>query len=466
MKKKIIIIGAGISGLSAGCYGQMNGYETEIFEMQGTPGGLCTSWNRNGYLIDGCIEWLIGLSPDDFIYDFWKELGVFDGMEFVHHDYMMQVEGMGKKLVLYSDADKLEKHLLELSPDDSSLIKEFTEAIKNSTFFSKTTKPIFNEKFARMTMYDFLKQFKDPFLREALGVCLLPLDPREYCVGGLIFRLSFYNRRDAGWPVGGSLAFAKKIENKYKVLGGRVNYKAEVNEIIVKENKAVGVRLKDGSEHYADYVISAVDGHEALFDLLRGKYVDDEIKHLYNNEKALYTSMQVSLGVDCDLSCEPHGLAIKLENPIIIGDTVNEYLYLKHFCFDKVISNKGKSVITSIIKTDYEYWSKLHENSNMYKSEKDRVCAEFIKVIENRFKGVKGKVKVTDVATPVTYNSYTGVWRGSYLGWAGTAAGSIPNELPGLKNFYMAGQWTKPSGGISSAMMIGKECITKILRIN
>ena len=41
--KSIIIIGAGIAGLSAGCYGQMNGYRTQIFEMHNLPGGLCTS---------------------------------------------------------------------------------------------------------------------------------------------------------------------------------------------------------------------------------------------------------------------------------------------------------------------------------------------------------------------------------------------------------------------------------------
>ncbi|PJI06812.1 MULTISPECIES: phytoene desaturase family protein [Clostridium] len=468
MKKKIIIIGAGISGLSAGCYGQMNGYETEIFEMQNTPGGLCTSWNRNGYLIDGCIDWLIGLNPDDFIYDFWKELGVFDNTEFIHHDYMMQVEGMGKHLVLYSDADKLQKHLLELSPDDSSLIKEFTEAIKDSAFFSKTTKPIFNKKFACMTMYDFINQFKDPFLREALGVCLLPLDSREYCVGGLIFRLSFYNRKDAGWPVGGSLEFAKKIENKYKVLGGKVNYRAEVSEIIVNENKAVGVKLKDGSEHYADCVISAIDTHRVLFDLLKGKYVNNEIKNLYNNEKALHTSMQVSVGINCDLSCEPHSLAIKLEDPITIGDTVNEYLYLKHFCFDKIISNKSKSVITSIIKTDYEYWSKLYKKPCEYKAEKERICREFIIVIEKRFPEIKGKIEVTDVVTPVTYNRYAGVWRGSYLGWSGSGIKAIDlSVVHELKNFYMAGQWIKPSGGVSAAMMAGRECISKMcMQIN
>ncbi len=46
--KSIIIIGAGFAGLAAGIYGRMNGYNTRIFEMHNQPGGLCTSWKRNG----------------------------------------------------------------------------------------------------------------------------------------------------------------------------------------------------------------------------------------------------------------------------------------------------------------------------------------------------------------------------------------------------------------------------------
>src|SRR3989304_2375133 len=51
--QSIIIIGAGIAGLSAGCYGQMNGYKTRIFELHDKPGGLCTAWKRKGYTFDG-----------------------------------------------------------------------------------------------------------------------------------------------------------------------------------------------------------------------------------------------------------------------------------------------------------------------------------------------------------------------------------------------------------------------------
>jgi phytoene dehydrogenase-like protein len=50
--KSLIIIGAGLAGLATGCYGQMNGYATKIFEMQEKPGGVCVSWKRKGYIFD------------------------------------------------------------------------------------------------------------------------------------------------------------------------------------------------------------------------------------------------------------------------------------------------------------------------------------------------------------------------------------------------------------------------------
>jgi phytoene dehydrogenase-like protein len=75
MGKSIIVIGAGIAGLSAGCYAQMNDYRTRIFEMHDKPGGLCTSWKRQGYTFDGCIHRLLGSAPGQPFHRMWKELG-------------------------------------------------------------------------------------------------------------------------------------------------------------------------------------------------------------------------------------------------------------------------------------------------------------------------------------------------------------------------------------------------------
>ena len=56
--KKIIIIGGGIAGLTAGIYAQKHGFISEIYEKNPIAGGLCMSWKRKGFLIDGCIHWL------------------------------------------------------------------------------------------------------------------------------------------------------------------------------------------------------------------------------------------------------------------------------------------------------------------------------------------------------------------------------------------------------------------------
>jgi phytoene dehydrogenase-like protein len=60
MDKQIIIVGAGIAGLSAGIYARMNGYKTTILEMHNIPGGLCTAWERKGYTFDISMHMLTG----------------------------------------------------------------------------------------------------------------------------------------------------------------------------------------------------------------------------------------------------------------------------------------------------------------------------------------------------------------------------------------------------------------------
>jgi phytoene dehydrogenase-like protein len=75
MAKKVVIIGAGLGGLSAGCFAQMNGFDTEIYEMHDKPGGLCTAWTRRGYTIDYAIHDLTGPNPNSSVHFLWEELG-------------------------------------------------------------------------------------------------------------------------------------------------------------------------------------------------------------------------------------------------------------------------------------------------------------------------------------------------------------------------------------------------------
>ncbi|MCJ7666486.1 MAG: NAD(P)/FAD-dependent oxidoreductase, partial [Actinobacteria bacterium] len=91
MKKKIVIIGGGIAGLSTGCYAQLNGYDSEIYEMHTMPGGVCTSWKRGDYLFDHCLHWVLGSNKGTSLYPIFKELGVADNIEFFYTDKFREV---------------------------------------------------------------------------------------------------------------------------------------------------------------------------------------------------------------------------------------------------------------------------------------------------------------------------------------------------------------------------------------
>ena len=130
-KRKIIIIGAGIAGLSAGSYLQMSGYDTEIFELHNTPGGLCTAWKRNGYTFDGCIHSIGGLNPKYKLYHYWNELIDMKKLKFFYYDTLGTVEDENEKIAtIFADPDKLEKELISISPEDSGFIHGFIKAIK------------------------------------------------------------------------------------------------------------------------------------------------------------------------------------------------------------------------------------------------------------------------------------------------------------------------------------------------
>jgi len=73
--KHVVVIGAGIAGLSAASYLLRNGYAVTVVEQHDKPGGLCTSWKRKGYTIDYCVHWLVGTKPGTDFHQIWEELG-------------------------------------------------------------------------------------------------------------------------------------------------------------------------------------------------------------------------------------------------------------------------------------------------------------------------------------------------------------------------------------------------------
>jgi phytoene dehydrogenase-like protein len=91
----MIVIGGGIAGLASGIYAQDNGWDTTVFEMHTSPGGLCTAWTRQGYVFDGCIHWFVSGKPDSEFRPLSDEVGVTDGLELIGHDRVCSTRSSG-----------------------------------------------------------------------------------------------------------------------------------------------------------------------------------------------------------------------------------------------------------------------------------------------------------------------------------------------------------------------------------
>ena len=484
----MILIGAGVAGLSTGCYAQMNGYDSRIFELHDKPGGLCTSWDRKGYTFDGCLHWLVGSKPGSSFNRIWQELGAVQAREMVDHEVFTRLEAAdGRAFILYTNIERLEAHLLGLAPGDAEPIRAFTRELRrfarvgdamgagptgllDAIWTGMRLLPHLGalRKYSQMSTREYAARFSDPFLRECFAKLF---DLPDFPMLGMLLTLGWMHNQDAGYPIGGSRALARSLVRRYRDLGGEIAYSSPVDRILVEEDSAVGVRLSDGTEHYADLVVSAADGHATIFDMLGGEYVDDKIQHTYDEWPIFRPVIQVSLGVGVDLSDEPHSIAYKLTEPVTIAGEAREVLSVKHYCYDPTLAPPGKSILVVLLESDYAYWQAIHEDEERYDAEKKDVALKVMARLETRFPRIAGQVEVVDVATPMTYERYTGNWRGSMEGWLlttdtmGAAMGrGLEQTLPGLGNFYMAGQWVEPGGGVPAGPISGRRLMRRVCK--
>ena len=490
MTKKVIVIGAGVSGLVAGVYARLAGFDVEMYESHAVVGGNCTGWNRKGYHIDGCIQWLTGTKNGTGVNKIWRTCGALsDDTPIYNTEKIATTIYEGKTYHLYSDVNRIERDFLEISPDDKVIIKKF---IKNIKRFKNLNAPVdkpFEEmsifgflpliwkliksgkpekETETMTIRDYIEEFKSPVIRKLLA-CVFPGEMPAYA---LFYSLGIRTSGDGGWPVGGSLAFMKRIQQHFEELGGKIHLGRAVDKIIVKDGVATGIRLKsDDSEIPADYIISAVDGEMLLRNFLENKYSDEYFKKRYYNEKdyLLLTGTYVSFGTTVDLSGYPHNVFVKTKSPLQLNNTVLNNFNVKIYNFDSKFTHEGKTVMAILLtENEFDYWKSLKENTpEKYKEEKQRIADWAMEGIIDVFPELEGKFDMTDVATPLTFNRYCNSYRGAYMSFI--PYGNVKMEfhkgrIEGLKNLFLAGQGAIPVGGLPLAAIAGKFAVQRLIK--
>lgn len=242
-----------------------------------------------------------------------------------------------------------------------------------------------------------------------------------------------------------------------------------MTRINIENNRAIGITLENGEIYNgADVVISAADGHYTIFEMLEGKYCNKKIDDLYQKHPMWPSAVIVSLGLSRTFERESSQLELWLSEPFVVDEQSRlDSLPITIYDFDSTLADEGKTCVRAILRTDnYHYWHDLKENDSLvYEREKERVARSLIEILDKQMGNIIPYVEVADVATPATFYRYTNSWKGCTQGWewlSGLIPETIKKELPGLKGFYMIGHWVMPGGGVSSALVLGRD-VTRII---
>lgn len=486
--KKVVIIGGGVAGITAGIFAQKNGFESIILEKHHTMGGECTGWDRQGYHIDGCIHWLIGTKEGTPINQLWKTVGALDGVKIFNPESFMAVEHEGTTVHFYQDIQRMQSSWTEISPEDEKTIAEFCRDIKTlqsfeipvgkpmdmmgpiekvKTMLSMKDAGMIMQKYGKRSLVDYAQTFKHPALREALA----SFTPEGMSASSVFFALASFTKGQAGIPVGGSRAMALRMAELYRSLGGTIETNSEVVEMEICGQDVHSVTCKNGKTYAGGYFVAACDAHLVYNRLLKGQYPDTAYELRFKNpaDYPLASNIYIGVGYQGTMADIPRTLKFPVDSFIINNQPI-KHLQMTHYGYESEFAPQGHTAITFAINQFFEdlaFWEALSKNRDAYRQEKDRIGAEVLRAMETRFPHMKGKLKLLDVATPQTYVRYCNAYRGAFMGFWPSIRGkglSHTGKIKGLKNFVLSGQWLQPPGGLPTALLTGKDTIMRLCK--
>ena len=486
-RKKIVIAGGGIAGLSAGIYGKLAGYDVEIYEKNPTAGGQCMGWNRKGCHIDNCIHWLTGTRKGTALFEVWETVGALDEhTEFAECDsFYTSIKG-DFQITLWKDLERTKAELLALSPADEAEIEKFVEHVKYAVKCDMPTKkpmdamgitdyiqmgalmadmPKVMKEYGSISLEELSGRFKHP----ALKALFTDYMPKEYVASSFIVSYAWLISGNGEIPAGGSLAMVNRMAERFRQLGGKLYCNAPVSRILIESGKAVGIETADRKKVLADYVISSVDTMEMFGNLIGKKYMDAKWRSCYGDHEKypVFSSVQAAFVADRE-AYDGKGTIFFDCIPFETGERKVERISVKSYEYEPEFAPKGKVVLQVNVPQyykEYLYWKGLTKEE--YACRKKEAAKAMEERLVMRFPKLRGHMEFLDCWTPITYERYCNAYQGAYMGFIlkkGVKTFRAKGVVKGVKNLYIASQWIMAPGGLPVAVTAGKFAVWRIAR--
>lgn len=481
-KEKVVILGGGIAGLTAGIHLLQQGYEVTALEKNQDVGGLCYGQFIDGYYIDTCIHWLMGTNKKSSLYKEWKAIGALGkDTKILSLPTVGTYEYEGTTVNLYRNLEKTEKALIKISPEDKKAIHRFISAsremgslmgilFKNQDFkIMELLKTLSGSahiiRSMRQSRESYAEHFKHPALRFALKNAMTGYN-------NMFFFLDFYglfSTGNADVPEGGAYYMVQRIKQRFLDLGGQLFTDTQVDELVVKKKEVVAAKTNKG-EFHGDRFISSIDPQYTLKTLLGGKYEIPLFNRLDKTveKRSISSCVNVYLAVDGDVSKIKAPTVLHTE-PMKIGAKEVDTMLVRPYGYDaKHFVKDGKTVVLLFIdqnQDDYAYYDSLSEKD--YKKAVKKVEEAMIGAFLKRYPEFDGKVERLYFFGPKEIAKATNTSYGSIQSYSFTDKGMfyIQNgRVPKLNNLYLAGQWIRAIGGTPTALLTGIEAAKNVIK--
>ena len=480
-QRRIIVIGAGIGGITTAGYLACKGYDVSLFEKNAYPGGRCGRYERDGHRFDIGATFLMmpGVYEEAFS-RVGKEL--FESLSLHRVDPVYRVKFRGEKEVRFtSDMASLQKQFEAIEKGSyGRFMKLFS---KGFNIYERSMRLIDRNYFSffdlSLMKYPYLllkykafhnhyryigKYFKTPELRAFFTFQNLYLGQDPFGASGMYTFLPFMELADGVYfPQGGMHEVAESLLSTAKENGVRVFLDSPVSRIEVERSKAKGIILQDGTYHPADIIVSNADLPFVYNHLLPGS---SKARRL-NRKKYSCSAMVFHWGVDrvypqleqhTVFVSETHREACRSifrDNGFAEEPSVYVHSPVKS---DKSAAPENQDSITAIVHTGNL------EDGKEYNW--DEIKAQARNAIIKRFEAeglsdFRKHIKFEICFTPESWRSEFNLTRGGTFGSLAHNLLQMGFLRPGnhhkkYRNLYFAGGSTQPGSGMPLSLLSAK----------
>ncbi len=471
-----IIIGAGLGGLIAGAKLVKGGKKVLLIEQHSVPGGCATSFKRKGFILEVGLHEMDGLHKKDLKTRIFRDLGVFDKVEFLKLPEFYRLKKGDLDIVISHLPEEAKEMLLKHFPDEEKAIDAYFAQI-----FDENIGNFYDSEEVGLSVGQFMDSITD---NEDLKFVLLG-NLGYYHDDPYALSLDYYSVAQRSYYTGGgnfikgsSQKLSDYLSDYIKENGGEVIMKHSVTEIIVEDEKAVGVTYiskKKSSEPQNAFAIDIVANAamQNVAEMLPEKYGSELTNQIKNHDNSaslltLYLGFNKPLQ---DLGFNNYatflfGDEMKTQADIVKNSRsdypTRSFTFIDYGQVDSELAPKGKSV-GAVCCVDYtSEWEGLSRSE--YLSKKEKVSQTFIDRMEELIPGFKDAVEYYELGTATTVERYILTPQGSVYGFAQTPEKIISKDIESIENLHFASAWAKLGGGYSGAIYNGYVCAINLLR--